>query len=515
MNIYKIENLSFRYQNNQEYILKDISFEIEEGGFYLICGKSGSGKTTLLQLLKKEIMPQGYITGNIFINNSTDQPENIGYIFQNPDFQIVSHKVIHELSFGLENMSMSLKEMKRRIGEVVHFFNLQDILYKDISKLSGGQKQLVNLASIVAMKPKVMLLDEPTAQLDPIASQEFLTMLKRVNEELNITVVLVEHDLEQTMKICDCLIYLENGEIQYYGTPRRVPKLKNYEKALPVVTQLFHKSNIEDIVYDFKSVRKWIKDHQDNFTVVNKNEIELQNILLQLKNIHFNYEDIPVLKGLNLDVYENEVLAIVGSNGCGKSTLLKVICGLLNHKRGKIYVDQVEIKKDKNLFDNFIAYLPQDPTTMFLKETVKDELDNQESIDLLYDLKLDFLLEQHPYDLSGGQMQLVAFIKILARNPKLVVLDEPTKGLDAYYKEKIGNLLEKLANKITVIIVSHDLEFCARYAKRIGMMFDGRIESIDKTTTFFSSNLFYTTIMNKLTRGILDNVNIIEDINYE
>ena len=183
MNIYKIENLSFRYQKNQNYILKNISFEIEEGGFYLICGKSGSGKTTLLQLLKKEIMPQGDITGNIFINNSTSQPEDIGYIFQNPDFQIVSHKVIHELSFGLENMSMSLKEMKRRVGEVVHFFNLQDILYKDVSKLSGGQKQLVNLASIVTMKPKVMLLDEPTAQLDPIASQEFLTMLKRVNEE--------------------------------------------------------------------------------------------------------------------------------------------------------------------------------------------------------------------------------------------------------------------------------------------------------------------------------------------
>ncbi|MEE0441607.1 MAG: ABC transporter ATP-binding protein, partial [Thomasclavelia sp.] len=177
MNIYKIENLSFRYQKNQNYILKNISFKIEEGGFYLICGKSGSGKTTLLQLLKKEIMPQGDITGNIFINNSTNQPEDIGYIFQNPDFQIVSHKVIHELSFGLENMNMSLKEMKRRVGEVVHFFNLQDILYKDVSKLSGGQKQLVNLASIVAMKPKVMLLDEPTAQLDPIASQEFLTML--------------------------------------------------------------------------------------------------------------------------------------------------------------------------------------------------------------------------------------------------------------------------------------------------------------------------------------------------
>ena len=173
------------------------------------------------------------------------------------------------------------------------------------------------------------------------------------------------------------------------------------------------------------------------------------------------------------------------------------------------------MKKNKNLFDNFIAYLPQDPTTLFLKETVREELDNQESIDLLYDLKLDFLLEQHPYDLSGGQMQLVAFIKILARNPKLILLDEPTKGLDAYYKEKIGDLLEKLSNKVTVIIVSHDLEFCARYAKRIGMMFDGRIESIDKTAVFFSSNLFYTTIMNKLTRGILDNVNIIEDIKYE
>ena len=444
MSIYKVKDLSFRYTQEQKPILSHITFDIKEGDFCLICGKSGSGKTTLLQLLKKEMMPSGYVDGCIHVNHIDRQTE-IGYLFQNPDFQIVTHKVIHELSFGLENMEMSLSSMKRRIGEVVHFFNLQNILHKDISELSGGQKQLVNLASIIAMKPKVMLLDEPTAQLDPIASQEFITMLKRINEELHITIVMVEHDLEQTVPLCDQMLYLENGQLVYNGSPAQIPYLPTFEKALPVSAQLFHKGHCQDVSYDFKTVRKWLVENIHHFTTKKKQIQKHQDLCLSMQNIHFHYQDLEVLKGLSLDIYKHEILAIVGGNGSGKSTLLKVMCGLLKKERGKIIIDGQDMKNIKNPFIDYLGYLPQDPTTLFLKETVKEEINTQEGMKLLQDLQLEDILDQHPYDLSGGQMQLIALVKVLERRPQILLLDELTKGLDAYYKESIGKLLKKLS----------------------------------------------------------------------
>lgn len=501
--IFELNNISFQYNGCDKNILSDISLNIEEGNFYLICGKSGSGKTTLLQLFKDEIRPHGQISGKI---NSFDKfmPEDIGYIFQNPDFQIVCHRVIDELSFGLENMQLPLLEMKRRIGEVVNFFNLQTLLLKNIDELSGGQKQLINLASIVAMQPKIMLLDEPTAQLDPIARQEFLTMLKRINEELNITIVMVEHDLEHTVPLCDFVVYLEDGKIKYFGPPQEIPYLTNFEKALPIAAQLYHYEG-NKICYNFKNIRMWLDDHKQKIKVnVNKEKEVSKKVILKLNNIHFDYNKAAILTGLNLEIYENEILAIVGGNGSGKTTLLKIMCNLLKYKRGNL----------QNFEKQKICYLPQDPTTLFIKETVKEEL-SIKARELLSKLALDHLLEQHPYDLSGGQQQILALVKVVATNPKILLLDEPTKGLDAYYKEKMGKLLEELTSHMTIIVVSHDLEFCAKYANRVGMLFAGKIDAIDKTKLFFKTNLFYTTIMAKLTRNIIDNVMVIEDIEYE
>lgn len=512
--IYKVDNLSFQYHNDHCFSLKKLSFEIEEGSFHLICGKSGSGKTTLLQLLKKEMMPHGYIQGSIQTNINNYRAEDIGYIFQNPDFQIVTHKVIHELSFGLENMDMPLSQMKRRIGEVVNFFNLQDILHKDTSELSGGQKQLVNLASIVAMQPKIMLLDEPTAQLDPIASQEFISIIKKINEELNITIVMIEHDLEKTLSLSDHVIYLEEGNLIYKGLSMGMIDIHNFQKAIPIVMQMYHKFNVTSKVYDFKSTRKWLYENNDHLKVIKKDYNLDTEICIQVQNLHFHYNELEVLKGTYLDVYHNEILAIVGGNGSGKSTFLKNICGLLNYERGKVFINNHNLK-DINPFEDCFAYLPQDPTSLFLKETVQEELDSEESLKWLHTLDLDDLLDLHPYDLSGGQMQLIALIKILALQPKILLLDEPTKGLDAYYKETVGSLLKELSHTITIIIVSHDLEFCAHYASRVGLMFEGKIESVEDTQKFFASNLFYTTIISKLTRNILENACVLEDIVYE
>ncbi|MEG0685462.1 MAG: energy-coupling factor transporter ATPase [Coprobacillus sp.] len=512
--IYKVDNLSFQYQSDHYFSLKDLSFEIEEGSFNLICGKSGSGKTTLLQLLKKEMMPHGYMQGSIQTNIQNDKPEDIGYIFQNPDFQIVTHKVMHELSFGLENMAMPLTQMKRRIGEVVNFFNLQSLLHKDISELSGGQKQLVNLASVVVMQPKVMLLDEPTAQLDPIASQEFISILKKVNEELNITIIMIEHDMEKTLSLSDYVIYLEDGVMKYQGPSIGMVDIHNFQKALPVTMQMYHKFDIKNKGFDFKTTRKWLNENTNHLHIIEKEKQGVPDICIQVSNLHFHYDNLEVLKGTYLDVYKNEILALVGGNGSGKSTFLKNICGLLKYDRGKVLINNNNLK-DINAFQDCFAYLPQDPTSMFLKETVQEELNNEESLKWLQTLELNHLLGQHPYDLSGGQMQLIALIKILSLHPQILLLDEPTKGLDAYYKEKVGLLLKELSQTMTIIVVSHDLEFCAHYASRVGLMFEGRIESVEDTQMFFASNLFYTTIIAKLTRGIIDNACVLEDIVYE
>lgn len=519
MLIYKLEDVCFQY--DKSYCLNHVSLEIEDGKFYLICGKSGSGKTTLLKLLKKQMQPQGFLQGNIeYCHNNIDSQlsHEIGYLFQNPEHQIVTHKVIHELSFGLENMAMPLQQMKRRVSEVVHFFNLQSLLHTDISHLSGGQKQIVNLASLVAMQPKVMLLDEPTAQLDPIACQEFLSLLKRINDEFNITIIMVEHDLEQTFHLCDQVIYLHNGTIEYNGKPSSIPYLNDFEDVLPISIQLFHKINTyQTIPLDMKTTRTWLKENKEHFHVIGKKEEKNQDVVIKIQNLHFHYNEYEILKGLDLEIYNHDILAIVGSNGSGKSTLLKNICGLLKKDRGKITIQGTDINHIKNLFQGYFACLPQDPTTLFLKETVKEELNYEdEKIQMwIHDLGLDKLYEQHPYDLSGGQMQLVALIKVLSSHPQFLLLDEPTKGLDIYYKNQIGNLLKKINNETTIIIVSHDLEFCAKYASRVGMMFEGRIEAIESTKTFFTSNLFYTTMLAKLTRGIIDDAYVLDDLIYE
>lgn len=515
MLIYKIENFSFKYYQQHTFALQNINLNIEDGRFYLICGRSGSGKSTFLQLLKKQIQPSGEKKGYLKYYGDVNRATEIGFLFQNPDFQIVTHKVIHELSFGLENAGMPLSQMKRRLSEVVHFFNLQSILHKDISQLSGGQKQIVNLAALVAMQPKVLLLDEPTAQLDPIAIQEFLNILKRVHDELNITVIMVEHDLEQTLHLCSDVIYFENGQILYNGQPEAIPFLENFEKALPVSIQLSHYFREPILSLQYPWLRQWLHTHQNDFSVKHRKVSNHTNSIIELRNVHFSYNDYEILNGLDLKIYQNEILAIVGSNGSGKSTLIKVICGLLKKDRGKIFVQNQSHDKIKKPFPNIFAYLPQDPTTLFLKETIKEELEGNHTGDIINQLELEHLFDQHPYDISGGQQQLVALVKVLSQKPKVLLLDEPTKGMDMYYKDKIGTFIRKLSKKMTIIMVTHDLEFCARYADRVGMMFEGQIESVETPQEFFTSNLFYTTMLAKLMRGIVDDVYLLDELVYD
>lgn len=512
--MFQVQNLTFRYHTNQTNILKNLTLSIEKGDFVLICGKSGCGKTTFLRHLKKSLLPLGKKTGTILYKQkdiqevSFLQETEIGYVFQNPSDQLVMDQVWHEIAFGLENQGMELSLMKRRVSEIVNYFNLQDILYQSVNQLSGGQKQMVNLASIMAMNPEVILLDEATAQLDPIHAVEFVKMLQQIHNDFNITIVMVEHQLENVLNYVKKMVVMEQGEILFQGECQEIIKqmLKTGKlvELLPEYMQLSIPS--KQLVTNLQQAKQVVQ------SLAFHSEIapcyQGQKVAVEMKNINFGYQQ-DIIKHLQLEIYQDDFLVIVGANGCGKTTLLKCLADLVKYQ-GKI--KYTERKR--------IGYLPQDPTTLFLKPTVKEELEAvcQEQSKVKEMLEWSHLLgqqESHPYDLSGGQRQLLALTKILLLEPSILLLDEPTKGLDVYAKRRIGNLLLTLSSTLPIVCVSHDLEFCAQYSKRAAMLFNGQIEAIEDTHSFFKNNLFYTTAMSKVMRNIAPDIVCYKDIVYE
>lgn len=509
--MYKIENLTFQYYNDSSLILNTINLEIKTGEFLVICGKSGCGKTTLLKHLKKSLLPNGHRQGTICYKGKTielleNMETKIGYVFQNPSDQIVMDQVWHEIAFGLENQGMELSLMKRRVAEIVNYFNLQDILYQPTQTLSGGQKQMVNLAAIMAMNPEVILLDEPTAQLDPIHAISFVKMLKQLHDDFGITVVLVEHQLEHVLEYASRLLVMNHGIIQRLG-----PCFEVVQKILDdqIVTAML--PDYMKLYYQTRIIPKSIKEARE--VVKQLRSIQVKPILsleehslVIIKNISFAYQQ-EVLKHLDLTIYQHDFLMLVGANGCGKTTLLKCLAGICNY-HGKITFNKKNMK---------LGYVPQDPTTLFTQDTVEKELLSV----CTNKIEIDFILEQmqlltkrnsHPYDLSGGQRQLLAIAKILLLKPEILLLDEPTKGIDAMVKDTLGSILSLLSQTISIVCVSHDLEFAARYSKRSAMLFNGQIVAHSDTHNFFKGNLFYTTVMHKAIKDINSDVICYQDI---
>lgn len=509
--MYQIDNVSFQYFQDTKDILQCISLDIKKGEFLVICGKSGCGKTTLLKHLKKTMIPQGKTSGTIYYDNKdivtlTRQEDiQIGYVFQNPSDQMVMDQVWHELAFGLENQGMELSLMKRRVSEIANYFNLQDILYQSVDTLSGGVKQMVNLAAIVAMNPDVILLDEPTAQLDPIHAMDFIKMVKQLHEDFDITIIMVEHQLEYILDKADRLLVMDQGQVLYHDKVKEVViKMIENQKLvslLPEYMQIVpHKETIPLSIKEAKQVCK--------NQAISYNERDMyipQNIAIKIKDMYFGYQQ-PVLKHIDLKIYQDDFLVIVGANGCGKTTLLKCIAEVLPY-HGKV---KWQIVKQ-------IGYVPQDPTTLFLKATVKEELlamsNNSTEVDkMLEQMHLTDYQDSHPYDLSGGQKQLLALAKILLLKPTVLLLDEPTKGMDGYCKDEIGTILLQLSNTIPIICVSHDIEFSATYSKRSAMLFNGQVVAIENTHEFFKNNVFYTTALHKVMKNICDDIVTKQDV---
>ena len=531
MDLLKAENLTFTYPLTDSPAVRDVSFRIGEGSFAVLCGATGSGKSTLLRLLKRELVPLGEKSGRVlFCGVETEQipasesARSVGFVMQNPEQQIVTDKVWHELAFGLENLGTPQPVIARRVAEMAGYFGIESWYEKNTSDLSGGQKQLLNLAAVMVMNPKILILDEPTAQLDPIAASEFITTLKKLNSDFSLTVLVAEHRLEELIPACDSLLVMDKGRLIAEGPPRGVIRdlagQTELMLSMPAAARLFRALGSEgECPLTVREGRRMIEGNYDGRirSLPEKALPKKGDPALEFKDVWFRYgRNLPdVLRGLSMTACRNEIFCVLGGNGSGKSTALGCASGILKPYAGEIRILGKKLKEYKNqaLYRNCLALLPQDVQTVFLRNTVREELEDAgvDGGELPYDLSP--LYDKHPYDCSGGEQQLVALAKVLATKPEVLLMDEPTKGLDAGKKRDIAEILRKLkASGVTVVIVTHDVEFAASAADRCAMFFRGSVVSTGAPEEFFSENNFYTTAAARMSKGIYDRVVTVEDL---
>ncbi|MCI6850242.1 MAG: ATP-binding cassette domain-containing protein [Clostridiales bacterium] len=530
---FHIENLTFSYPGSVTPTLDGVSLDIEKGEFLLLCGRSGSGKTTLLRQLKPTLTPYGKRQGEVFFDGkpigemtSREQAEKIGFVMQDPQEQIVTDKVWHELAFGLENLGCDPAVMRLRVAEMASFFGIQDWFHREVAELSGGQKQLLNLASVMAMQPEVLILDEPTSQLDPISAGDFLNTLKKINRELGTTIVITEHRMEDIFPAADRVAVMEDGRLTFLGSPREVglalrESASPLFSALPAPVRVYYAVNPAGrCPLTVREGRAWLSEEfPEGASVDALPEPACPDTdgeaALVIKECWLRYTRTgpDVLRGLNLRVPRGSLFAILGGNGTGKSTALKAVCGSVKAYRGSIEIlgKRQRDYRPGELFRGCLSMLPQDPRSLFVKETVLEDLQEmgaeQAAVEETAALcRITELLSANPADLSGGELQRAALAKVLLRKPKLLLLDEPTKGMDSIFKAEFAAILDRLCREgVTVVMVSHDVEFCAEYAQLVGLFFDGQLITTGTPQTLFGSNSFYTTAVSRMSRHVFRN----------
>lgn len=525
MEILTVKDLSFTYPQAAQPVLRSVSFSLQEGEFAVLCGATGSGKSTLLRLLKEELAPLGTRQGSITCaTNRRGAFGGIGFVAQRPEEQIVTDKVYAELAFGPESAGLPQAVMARRVAEMAAYFGIEAWFESDVATLSGGQKQLLNLASVMIMEPKLLLLDEPTSQLDPIAAADFMNTLKKLNRDLSLTVLVIEHRLEELIPLCDRLLVMEDGQLVQNGAPRVVLPSIDPQGALmaamPSPARLYHAIGVEGpCPLTIREGREMLEKRCGNTSVTLSvpSYVHSAKTALVCRDVFFRYEKtLPdVLRGLELTVYENEIFCLLGGNGSGKSTALACIAGLLRIYSGKITIFGKRQKDytGQSLYQNCLALLPQDVQHVFLRATVRQELADAKVEQASLPFSLSHLLDRHPYDLSGGEQQLLALAKVLATAPRLLLMDEPTKGLDAIRKTALVQLLKECKAKgITLLIVTHDVEFAAQCADRCGLFFRGALTAVGTPQEFFSQNSFYTTAASRMGRGFFENAVTVEGL---
>ncbi|MEC4175405.1 ATP-binding cassette domain-containing protein [Adlercreutzia sp. R7] len=562
MALLALEHLTFTYPGAARAALNDVSLDFAPGSYTVVAGLSGCGKTTLLRCLKPPLAPAGERAGAVRWNgvpleglSSRDQACGIGFVMQEPDAQIVCDRVEAELAFGLENVGCAREMMGLRVAEMTSFFGIGPWLHQSTLSLSGGQKQLLNLASVMAAGPEVLVLDEPTSQLDPIAAADFLAAVRRVNRELGVTVIMAEHCLEEALADADTLVVLEKGRVIETGDPRMVaaqvassgsPLATALPAALRVHAAVSAEEDALSAPLTVAEGRRWLEKWAQNAgarTVAHGAVAAGDDaaagcavagaplpaacqgsadaaLAARLRDVRFRYgrDRADVLRGLSLGVPAGAVTALVGANGAGKSTVLKVLAGLVRPYQGSVEVLGRRLGALRRPAAMPVALLPQDPTLLFSRETVRAELEEMSGDAALVArmaarCEVDGLLDAHPLDLSGGERQRVALAKVLIARPRLLLLDEPTKGLDAAAKASLGALLADLAAEgTTVVVASHDLDFCAAWSRCVALVFDGVVAACAAPREIFAAASFYTTAASRVARDVFPGAVTVEDV---
>lgn len=522
MSIISVKELTFSYPSGN-HALSSVSLEIEEGSFVTICGASGCGKSTLLRLLKPALAPRGKISGEIRYDSTPlsslsleKAAGEIGFVMQDPEAQLVTDKVWHELAFSAESVGLPVDEIRRRVAEMASYFGLEELFERDCASLSGGQKQLLNLAGAAALHPRVLLLDEPTSQLDPIAAQSFIDSLSRLNRDLGMTVIIAEHRLEELLHISDKLIVMDKGKDIIDCPPREIckelPREHTMMSAMPAAVRIFSMAG--------GSENAPLSVREGRSSDVCRNAIKLMQpvpcpekaaaapiISAKALRVGFDKNAPDVLKRADISICSGRIYAILGGNGSGKTTLLKCLADIIRPISGKI-------KRQKGIS---CAYLPQNPCEIFTEDTVQGELMSvsRECADMMERFELTHLAESHPYDISGGERQRLAIAKLMLKKPDVLLMDEPTKGMDAFSKASLCSILKGLSeNGVAVLLVTHDTEFAAQCADVCGLLFNGEISGEAPPQSFMSENYFYTTPVRRLTRGITEGIVTIEGSIY-
>ena len=523
METFDLRGLTFTYPEQEQPVIRELDLTVQPGAFVVLCGPSGCGKSTLLRQLKTVMAPHGIRKGEILFEGrpldsieQREQSQKIGFVQQSPENQIVTDKVWHELAFGLESLGYDTPTIRKRVAEMASFFGIENWFYKDVTQLSGGQKQLLNLASIMAMQPSVLILDEPTSQLDPIAASDFLATIGKINRELGTTIILTEHRLEEVFPLATTVAVMDKGRLLCTGSPAEVGTLlkdKGHSMflAMPSAMRVWAAVDNNDACpITVRDGRDWLTNFANNHTLKALPEETIpayaDEIVIRANELWFKYEkDTPdVVRGLSLTVKKGEFVALLGGNGTGKTTSLKLLSGLRKPYRGTV---------ERN---GSVGVLPQNPQALFVKKTVREDLfeilkgqklskaEQESRVARVVQLcRLGELLDRHPYDLSGGEQQRAALAKVLLLDPQILLMDEPTKGLDAEFKRIFAEIVQVLLRRgVTILMVSHDIEFCARYAHRCALFFDGNIVTEAAPRTFFSGNSFYTTSTNRMARSI-------------